>query len=467
MKTLIFLSFLKILVLSAVAQVTFEKTYGFLHNDVAFSIRECTDNNYIICGYTYSLKTGMSEIYILKLDQFGDTLWTRRIGEHGQHLEGLSVSITHDQGYIITGSWFNNGVEAPYLLKLSKDGEQEWVVSYHDELYNGYGTAVIQSSDSGYVFQGYRYSTNKESKGSGPRIFIAKADSAGNLVWEKSYGHLSRYPGKDILETTDGGYVFCGDWKIPLHSNAWLFKSNHAGNLLWSRNYGDSNSSELAKSFKQTSDGSFIVCGTRNPGWINPQVYLVKTDANGYYLWSRILDGQASGSAIDLTDDNGFIVGANKSGNILLIKTDHEGDTLWSREFGGVNSDIIHDIRTTSEGGIIFCGGTQNQSNGGFDVYVVKTDSNGLLTSIKPSVQKAVSFTVFPNPTSGFFSVNTNLDRFDYYLYNIIGEQILAGNVSPYAKTNFGIDMRGYPKGLYLLKVNCQSDIKTFKIIHH
>ena len=467
MKTFTMLLFLKFLIFSAASQVTFEKTYGYLHNDMAFSIKECADNTFITCGYSNSPVTGMPEIYILKLDAFGDTLWTKRVGRPLDHLEGLSISITMDQGYIITGSWYKNGIEAPFLLKLSEDGEEEWFVSYHDELYKGYATAVIQSSDSGYVFQGYRSSTDKEAKGSGPRIFIAKADNTGNLIWERSYGQNSRYPGKDIIETADGGFVFCGDWKILHYTNAFLFKANHAGNLFWSRNYGNADLDERAIGFKQTDDGGFIICGSRKPGWFNSQVYLIKTNPHGIQSWSRILDAQANPSSIDLTDDNGFIIGANNASNILLIRTNHEGDTLWTRGFGGVHTDVVYDILSTSDGGIIFCGTTQNQSNGGFDVYVVKTDAKGLLTGNKPLDQKVASITVFPNPTRGLLYVKTSQDQFYYSLFNLVGEEVLAGKTSTNPKTNFGIDLRPYPKGLYLLKVNCQSDIKTFKIIHH
>jgi hypothetical protein len=65
------------------------------------------DGGYIIAGVTFSLGTG-ADIYLIKTDARGDTLWTRTYG--GPHDEwGLSVQQTADGGYVITGDTKSSG----------------------------------------------------------------------------------------------------------------------------------------------------------------------------------------------------------------------------------------------------------------------------------------------------------------------------------------------------------------------
>jgi len=56
----------------------------------------------------------------------------------------------------------------------------------------------------------------------------------------------------------------------------WLVKIEPTGNIIWEKTYGTSGD-EVLSDMQVTSDGGFIMIGTKN----GKDIYIVKTDANG------------------------------------------------------------------------------------------------------------------------------------------------------------------------------------------
>ena len=92
-------------------------------------------------------------------------------------------------------------------------------------------------------------------------------------------------------------------------------------------------------------------------------------------------------STVQQTTDGGYIISGItnlidlEGSDLYLIKTDGNGDTLWTRSYGGTDLEFGGFVQQTSDGGYVICGYTYSFGNGDSDVYLIKTDGNGNVTS--------------------------------------------------------------------------------------
>ncbi|MBU2610003.1 MAG: hypothetical protein KJ606_03505 [Chloroflexi bacterium] len=382
------------------AQQGWTRTYGGTGWEEASSVQQTSDGGYIITGHTTSFGAGFMDVYLIKTDAGGDTLWTRTYG--GPDNDGsYSVQQTSDGGYIIAGATYSFGAGDydVYLIKTDASGDTLWTRTYGGTDYD-IGFSVQQTSDGGYIIAG---AANPLGAGES-NVYLIKTDAGGDTLWTRTYGETDYAIGASVQQTSDGGYIIAGSASPfgVLESDVYLIKTDAGGDTLWTKTYGGTDH-DAAFSVQQTSDGGYIIVGqtfSLIAGFL-PQddVYLIKTDANGDTLWTRTYGGMGSdsGASVQQTTDGGYIIAGRtehivaailefiRGGidfdvvnyNVLLIKTDASGDTLWTRKYGGAILDEAVSVQQTSDGGYIIAGATNSFGAGDGDFYLIKTDAEG------------------------------------------------------------------------------------------
>lgn len=156
-----------------------------------------------------------------------------------------------------------------------------------------------------------------------------------------------------------------------------MVKIDSDGNTMWTHTYGGSDG-EKAYSVQQTADGGYILTGVAGPIG-NRDVYLVKTDANGDLLWAQTYGGSGwdFGRSVRQTSDGGYIIAGygdsySEGGfDAFLVKTDSDGNSLWTHSYGGSVDDYALSVLQTPDDDFVFAGYTQSFGAGLDDVYLV------------------------------------------------------------------------------------------------
>ncbi|MFZ5434336.1 MAG: hypothetical protein ACOZB3_11275 [Calditrichota bacterium] len=374
-------------------------TYGTGIENYAYAIEQTSDSGYIIAGSTLLSAESYRDVYLIKITAQGDTVWTRTYGGTGDD-EALDVKLTCDGGYILTGYTLSVGAiySDMYLIKTDSAGDTLWTRTYgnsgSDRAY-----AVQQTPDSGFIMAGTTSLPTSD-------IFLVKTDRFGNLLWTTTY-NLNGYDCAHSLQPTrDGGYIIAGVSTITGNHgrDVCLLKTDAQGTAEWWRTFGGTGV-DVGYSVIQTQDNGFLVAGqTSSFGANSMDVYLVKADESGNLQWQRTHGGSlidCAHSVVETPDGLYVMAGYSYSfgeslSDVFLLKTYDNGDPVWMRTCGGMLNDQARAVRTTPDGGYIIAGSFGSDVSSS-NCYVVKTAPDQLyaLHVLSPDGGEVWDFNVF------------------------------------------------------------------------
>jgi uncharacterized delta-60 repeat protein len=405
--------------------VEWAKKIGGSDDDEARSIIQSSDGGYVVAGWTRSFGAGPVDIYVVKLDSGGNVQWTKTIGILG-HDFAYSIIQSSDGGYVVVGD--TESFEGFYVVKLDSAGNIEWT----KRIGCCGAWSIIRSSDEGYVVAG-----DGSPGAGGLDFYVVKLDSSGNVEWTKTIGGSSSDVAYSIIQSSDGGYVVAGmtssfgaggadfyvvklapDGTLGCHDSFQNPSINSGGNeafqtplssyvspsssfvspvsyslattdialcmLTFAERIGGSND-DFANSIIQSSDGGYVVAGYTNSFGGSYDFYVVKLYSSGSVAWTKTIGGSGDDQANSVvqSSDGGYIVagyttsfGASGA-DMYVVKLGSGGNVQWTKTIGGSDDDFANSVIQSSDGGYVIAGYTQSFGAGGYDMYVVKLDSNG------------------------------------------------------------------------------------------
>ena len=374
------------------AQTGWMKTYGGDQADGGYQILSTSDDGYIIVGRTASLGNEAGDIWLLRTDASGDTLWTRTYG--GENSDGSwCIHETSEGGYIIAGitESFGAGNSDVWLLKTDENGDTIWSKTYGEENYDA-AFSIDQTADDGYIITGYKDGVEDEESGYAHEynLWLLKIDSNGDTSWTRTYGDENTLDmGNCVRQTDDGGYIIAGSalYSEATFTSVVLMKTDENGDSLWTYRTGAQLMCVL-----QTADDAYVAAGIKRADLV-----LLKVGEAGNLLWEHTWGasgyGNDWGACLQETSDGGYIItgtyaiifytdGTSEDGDAWLLKTDAQGDTLWTRTYG---SNPMRDdglwVQQTSDGGYIITGITETYGHrkDDRDLWLIKTDEHGMI----------------------------------------------------------------------------------------
>ncbi|MEZ4915291.1 MAG: T9SS type A sorting domain-containing protein [Chitinophagales bacterium] len=209
---------------SLFGQVEWLKTYGLAKTSRGFTVQQTTDGGFILGGDAID-EFDNHDMYIVKTDSQGNQQWDKRLGSEETDCAAFA-NILPDNTYLINGCITNaQGNHKLYLAKLDTNGGLIWEKTYNNlPTYQAFEDLCILE-DGGFMATAFKFGT------SGTTTELMRFDSGGKILWQKGL-HLNEGKDcylKDIDATPDGGYVLCGfQYTSPQYS--WVVKIDSLGN---------------------------------------------------------------------------------------------------------------------------------------------------------------------------------------------------------------------------------------------
>ena len=429
--------------------ITWEKAYIQPGQQGFSSIIQTEDDQYIAVGnirispYDYT--------YIVKLNIFGDTIWTKTINGY----YGTSVIKTIDNNYAICTS---DGE----FIKFDINGNILIRGSYYniDSRIN----KIIQTPDGNYFMCGAYWPSVTYPE-------LLKYDVNGNLLWDSVYYTGFYFGGFRDMILYNNNFVLTGvnmpTGNLPEH--LFIMNINQNGERNWLNSFDSLN--YVHPSNIALANNNLLISGT----FRDNDAFLAKFNNVGENIWIKGYDTTLTGdlrSVIVSNDGNYVSTGNLETGGIQvsIMKTDTNGNIIWQKFYGyNINSTSPFDLKQTSDSGFIAAGRTNFQST---DCYVLKTDKNGYVKPIGIIKQEQnippnfVLYQNYPNPFNPMTCIKYEIPNdanIKLTVYDITGREIISINEYRQAGVyTYTFDGTNLASGIYIYKIDASTPLSTY-----
>lgn len=338
------------------------------------------------------------------------TVWSHALGGGGYD-DAIAVFETNDNAYIVGGSTssLGSGDLDYWLFKLNSNGDTIWSKTFggvdSDQL-----TAMCSSPYGGYFLAGRSSILNGQ-------LFVVRTNDNGDSLWGGYFEDGGDYfQCHSVAPSNDGGFVLVG-YIWPLQSiyaeQPWVMKIDANGDSLWSRlfDYGTQGIWGELKTVESMNDGGFLVGGLRGSPY---GAFLMRLDINGDSLWSRVYrveSGFRECQDIAVLENGENLLACNgytdvDGTEVRLIRTNSMGDSLWSRQIEIPNIGGCGSFLQADDGGYVMTGWVTD-SSGENDSWVGKVDEEGftLWTTLIHHAQNDYMYDISGSPENGYLVV--------------------------------------------------------------
>jgi hypothetical protein len=253
--------------------IRWEKRFGGEQAiDECESVRQTSDNGYILCGWSsYYNPFGWYDAWLVKTDENGEMIWEESYGIYDPNGLDIAYSVeqTTDGGYIFSG---HNAEGGGWLCKIDNIGGVEWSKTFYDafRLFS-----VQQAPDGGYITAGDQ----------GPAPLLIKTYPNGTEQWRRTWSIPGGSIATDVDVTDDNGFIITGFFNTDDYRAVFLIKVDSDGVEEFKKTFIWKDYNFRAESVEHTSDGGYALVGTAYS--IITPVVLIKTDSEGNEMWNR------------------------------------------------------------------------------------------------------------------------------------------------------------------------------------
>ena len=518
--------------LNAQFVIDWQQCYGGEDSDRAYGIIE-VDDGFLVSGLSKSPNSGMVDCdfgnyvgggWLIKINQNHDLEWGRCYATSSREIVRYASG---SPVYTIGGGFFpETGKTGLGIRRIDEDGNTIWerVVGdpNYDFTYNYGGIATSNGGVLGLANPCHLGGDISHWYG-GYDGWLIKLDSLGNTEWEVTLGTDWTDFVYGLCETSDGGFLafmasiasaMPGSIEPCKPASNWadgmFVKISKYGVIEWNRCYGGSEADSFGAGI-ETNDGYLLIGNTEsddgdleNAGYHlgynhtnrkTTDIWLLRLDRAGNIIWSRCYGGYANDGPVCVfqNEDGGFTVFANsislngdvqsashwyfpsvvhEKNNWWIFRTDSEGNLLWERALGsrGGTRDELHAVVKHNDKEYTVAGYAPNWDEfdynyhgdfectnnflcgrpGNFVYWIVHIRDVFDYDAVEENMAEDLEwFEVFPIPAKDILTIKDGEDTFHYSMINAIGQEVIRG----VAHNEQQINISGMNKGVYFIRL--------------
>ncbi len=401
------------------------KTYDFDYFNSGTDIIRLPDNEYILIGENGG---------VIKINENGEVQWTR----HYTDYSFTSGTICNDTTFVLTGSKpvFSHidtvpdyGIDSIFysdiiMKQISFQGNAINELSYNfvDDDFER-GNDIFKTSNGDIIITGYSYTDGM------PNLFLVRLDSELNTLNDTVYSYDGIYVGNEIFENSSNQLIITGE-KYDLtkkRKDILVTKIDNLGNILWEQQI------DLWK------DSEELYCSGIGKS-------IIETGNGNIYVFGNLSDGTN---------------GADQIRDLFLIKMNNNGDTLFTKILDNAGNKMSGSLIEINENKFAMIGSTDYITNGGYDFYLILSDSLGNFDATTGIYDREIQVSnfIYPNPASNFISIDLeNIKSIEIIDLQGRLQKRIVGN-----QRNLWIG--DIPSGLYVIQVKTTNKEFSKKII--
>jgi hypothetical protein len=534
--TIFFFTFISSIGFSQTINWDWVKHAGGGSDDVGYSITSDNSGNIIVTGL-FNTTALFDELqitsmtywgggFIAKYDSLGNIQWVDKIsGTRSTYINAITADLNNniyvcgnfsETTYADTFSLTSNGSGDAFIGKYSANGNLLWLKSAGGIDLDG-AISLICADSLLFVAGEFRdsvyFDTTLLVSSGNSDIFLACLDFEGNYQWIKQAGGSYYDVARSISIDNNSDIIIAGhintsanfgvtDTSVFTYGSIdpFVAKYSSTGEFLWVNSFGGIDEDRGISVISDIDNNLFLhghFYGTAYFDTITLQstgiedYFICKLQPNGNVVWANKIETRIdpyddfwnhslesdeqgniyiTGYFMDSLVYDSFSVQSNGSYDIFVIKIDNNGELLWCLTAGNDHpyGDYSRSIARDDNGNLfitgrfystLFFGDSSITSNGSDDIFIAKISETPLNVEF---VRETMQIDIFPNPASSFLNIISG----DNEIQEV---EIIDNNgklISSYKNTNMNhIDVSGLPKGVYFVKVIFRNMTITRKVI--
>lgn len=266
----------------SIGNIQWAKTYGNIWSQEFYKISKDEENGFYVSGLAYNVNNDLGST-VIRLNSEGVIQWAKWVLTPSLSAVDIGMTVIRKGGVALSSSEGNNQTRSCW--KFSSSGNLDWSKLFTPTpLFSGLTGGLILENNTDEILFNFSVANSNTVANASDNCML-KLDSLGNIMWFKSYGGTFFEEASNFSNTPEGGIIVSGITNSVGNGglDSYLMKLTTNGALEWAAVYG-TEWDEGSKNVIRTTDNGFILCGKTNPfGFSNDssKVYLVKTDLLG------------------------------------------------------------------------------------------------------------------------------------------------------------------------------------------